>query len=48
MGARAAAKTFAICQPEKVSILLVESEISRLYYLLLGYSNKKKANQGRI
>ena len=46
MNVRAVAKAFAICQFENVSILLVESKIPRLHCLLLGYSNKRRANQG--
>ena len=42
MGVRAAAKTFAICQPEIVSISPAKSEISRLYCLSSEYSNGKK------
>ena len=48
MGVEAAAKTFAICQLEKVLILLAKDEILKLYCLLSRYSNERKANQGHI
>ena len=46
MGVGVAAKIFAICQPKKVSILLIRDEILRLHCLVSGYLKGKRANQG--
>ncbi len=46
MGTEAATKAFIICKPQDMLILLGQNEVSRLYCLSLGYSNKRKTNQG--
>ena len=43
-----AAKAFTICQSEKVLILSIKSEIFWLHCFLLGYLNRKRANQRHI
>ena len=48
MGVGATTKVFVVRQPEKLSIPLRGSEISRLHRLSPGYPNEKKANQGHI
>ena len=48
MGVRAAAKAFAVYQPEKVLIPSTKGKIPRLHHLLSEYSNRQKANQGHI
>ena len=46
MSAEETAKAFTVCQLKKMLILQLGDEIPRLYGLLSGYYNRRKANQG--